>query len=1191
MIGRHLIIVAGAILLLVTAYSSWVSRQHYTEHQSAVQVWKELENQDVRLNEHMLMVRSSALHNYDQLVLIVGKIHALEKVLKGQEHDHVWKVAEPEIEALFKLLQKKVALLEKYKADYAILNNSQRYLPGAIEALQNKMDMDERARMYDLASDVFVYIAMPSEEIRQHIEAMKGQLLTMNLSPDVREGLINLYRHVNVVVEKGKKLGELSDAMLALPTGESIRHICSYYEQEHAQEVSRNDLYRVLLAVLAMLLLLAVSYVLKRQQQMSQALQDALNEVEYQKFALDQHSIVAVTDRAGRITYANDKFCEISQYSRDELLGQDHRILNSGYHPREFFVDMWKIIGKGQIWQGQVCNRRKDGQLYWVDTSIVPFMGADGKVERYVAIRTDITHQREMEAQIVSSQRFLLSVMDTLGEGVYALDKDGNCTFVNAEFERLLGWSRDEVLGKNMHDIVHFQDADGVPVSRDMCPVHCSINQGKVFRSTTDVFTHKNKTQFPISIVAAPLLDDGEVVGSVAVFQDVSEQKRYETELREARDEAMESSRMKSMFLSTVSHEIRTPMNGIIGMTDLLLDSPLGKDQQEFARTIHASAEALLTIINDILDFSKVEAGHLEIDSIDFSLSSVVEGATSVAAYRASKPQLRVQCFIDPTIPPVLQGDPGRLRQVLLNLADNAVKFTDEGSVTVNVMLLAQADARVKLRFIVQDTGIGIAPEAQKRLFQPFVQADGSTTRKYGGTGLGLAICKRIVELMGGDIRLSSEVGQGSSFEFELEFPVSDIAGEVAGGVQLADASPMRVLLVSEDTTATQYYKAYFDAWHVDAVIHDMDLAVAGLLQENPRLLVVDSTRQGEDGFRFLEQVRDRPRLAKQPAILFSNHLPREAQDASKAMPYTQVLGKPLRMSQLYDAMVSLLHEEEPVEHNLVDFGALSADRFPVSGHMDAALEGRLILLVEDNPVNQKVAQMHLQKLGYAVHTVGNGQEAVLAAEGASYAAILMDCQMPVMDGFEATHAIRRREKESGQHVPIIAMTANAMKGDRERCLAVGMDDYLSKPISRQKLGEVVGKWKLGKSEACSMPVNHSENEEAVIDLGYLRDLVGDDSQILCEMLDIFAQSMQSLVTEKLQQAVRDGDYQAVCEFAHELKGAASNIGGKSIAMVCANLEQAAQAGDGERLVEGLRELSDSLQAVRALRIRLGGAS
>jgi two-component system sensor histidine kinase/response regulator len=398
---------------------------------------------------------------------------------------------------------------------------------------------------------------------------------------------------------------------------------------------------------------------------------------------------------AGRITFANERFCEISGYTRDELLGQNHRILKSGEHPEEFYREMWRTLVQGLIWHGEICNRAKDGGRYWVRATITPFLDERGKPEEYVAIRTDITEQKMLEAGSRQQEARFRGILDNLGEGVYTLDAEGRLTYLNREGERLLGWSLAELKSRSLHQAIHHHHPDGRPMPAQLCPIRQAMEENLVYRSGEEIFFRRDSSMLPVKITGAPLIADGMRLGSVAVFSDASEERLLQQRLLDAKNAAEAAARVKSEFLSTMSHEIRTPLNGVIGMTGLLLETRLDSEQTEFARLIKTSADALMAIVGDILDFSKIEAGRLEIETTDFSLRQTVESTLDVVAGKAQEKDLLLASLIAPELPDHLVGDPTRLRQILLNFLSNAVKFTARGEVMVAVTSVAGEPLRV----------------------------------------------------------------------------------------------------------------------------------------------------------------------------------------------------------------------------------------------------------------------------------------------------------------------------------------------------------------------------------------------------------------------------------------------------------------------------------------------------------------
>ncbi len=639
-----------------------------------------------------------------------------------------------------------------------------------------------------------------------------------------------------------------------------------------------------------------------------------------QQYALDQHAIVSITNPDGKITYANDKFCQISGFTRDELEGANHRIVNSGFHSPEFFSRLWKTIVSGKVWEGEIRNRAKNGRIYWVTLTIVPFLDEHQKPYQYVAIRTEITARQEAEEKLREQLHFVNELVEAMPLPVFVKDEERRYTLLNRAFEQYFSISRKDFLGKTAFSLLGPEHAQ----VHDRTDLELLSSVGR--QTYEAVAGEGGKVRHGVYSKATLTHPDGSTAGLVGVISDVSERKQRELETVLAKEAAEAANVAKSNFLANMSHEIRTPMNGIIGMTELLLDEKLSPAQRNFVLAVHDSAASLLKIVNDILDFSKIEAGKLSIESAPFSIREVVGAAIGSLALRAQDKNIGLDCHVAPEVPALVSGDQGRLRQVLLNLIGNAIKFTKQGSVMVRVRPLAGSGDGGAVHFSVEDTGIGIAKENLAAIFEPFAQEDGSITRRYGGTGLGLSISSRLTSMMNGRIWVDSTPGSGSTFHFTLPF------------------APFSRAVAVSPAPGTE-------------------------LQSGPKI----------------------PALA---------------------------------------------HRLPPMK----------------------------ILVVEDYPTNQTLAMTLLARWGHRPALAENGREALEALAAHAFDLVLMDMQMPLMDGLEATR--RFRATESGARTPIVAMTANAMEGDREKCLAAGMDDYLSKPIKAAQLHAMLERYSpAGKTE------------------------------------------------------------------------------------------------------------------------------
>jgi PAS domain S-box-containing protein len=946
-------------------------------------------------------------------------------------------------------------------------------------------------------------------------------------------------------------------------------------------------------------------------------------------------------DRASRFVRISRALAQrLGLTSPNEAVGKTDFDFFTEEHARPAWQDEQEVMRSGQPIVGKEEKETwADGHTRWVSTTKVPLCDRDGQIVGTLGISRDITARKEAEAVLKASEERTRLIVDTAHDAFVAMNAAGEIAEWNRQAETTFGWPRAEALGRSLADtIVPPQHRDA---HRRGLAHFLATGEGPVLNRRIEVAAvHRDGHEFPVELTIAPIRLAREYFFA-AFVHDITERKRAEEELRRAKEAAEAASLAKSEFLANMSHEIRTPMNGIIGMTQLALDTELTREQRDYLNMVNLSAESLLAVINDILDFSKIEARKLHLETVDFSLRDCLGDTVKALALRAEQKGLEVACHIHPEVPDGLNGDPGRLRQIIVNLVGNAIKFTERGEVIVEVSRIEDRGSRVEdrgsprcgpvsgpghcggpqvsgearqgdlrsatvagsgdpattgssildprssildprsseaLHFSVRDTGIGIPKEKLAVIFEAFAQADTSTTRQYGGTGLGLTISSRLVELMGGRIWVESEVGKGSTFHFTARYGLAQGPVASRGVRQPRDLHGLPVLVVDDNATNRLILKEMLTSWRMQPTTVDSAAAALEALERAARvgepypLVLLDAMMPHVDGFTLAEQIQQRPELAGTVLLMLSSAARPEDTSRCRTLGISNYLTKPIKQSELLDAILTARHAAVAASE------PSATPALPVP-----AGQRRLhVLLAEDNLVNQRLAVRLLEKGGHTVVVARNGRDALAVLERERFDLVFMDLQMPDMGGFEATQELRAREWRTGQHLPVIAMTAHAMKGDRERCLEAGMDDYVSKPVRAQELFEAIAR--VLPDEEVTAPPHPAP--EVPLDRADLLDRVGGDLALLREIVGVFLDTFPGMLAE-LQQAFQRRDPAALHRVAHTLKGMVGNFGARAAVEAALRLEGMGRTQDLDQVGPALAELEQALDRLRPALARL----
>lgn len=908
--------------------------------------------------------------------------------------------------------------------------------------------------------------------------------------------------------------------------------------------------------------------------------QIALEALENYKFALDQHAIVETTDLKGNITFANNRFIEISGYSAEELLGQNHRMLKSGKHDIEFFRTMYDTIANGEVWHGDVCNKSKNGDHYWVNSTIIPFM-KDGKPDSYISIRSDITERRLLEIEL---QKVALLALENPGM-VFKVSNEFRILFANPAAKLYL-------------ESININEGELVPRDWEQCIKEVFANKA------IDQFNITQNEALDAPTITTQLTLKYITTTTVNIYgSNITKLKEIEADLIKSKKVAENAAIAKSDFLASMSHEIRTPMNGVLGMLGLLLKTQLTEDQKRKAVVAKTSADSLLSLINDILDFSKVEAGKLELEILDFNLRAYLGDLAEAMALKAQEKHVELVLDVTEVDHSMVRGDPGRVRQIFTNLIGNAIKFTDAGEIVIKAGLKKAGDTGLLLYCSVTDTGVGIPQDKLTTLFDTFSQVDASTTRKYGGTGLGLAIVKQLCELMGGSVGISSELGKGSKFEFSIVLQRSEQSQSVMPTV---DIHNVPLLIVDDNATNRDVLRSQLEHWGADVTEANTATTALQILANRCQHLdsgkppfavaFLDMKMPDIDGKTLGKIIRENSKYDQLHLILMTSMASEGTAKDYAELGFSGFFPKPTTTRDLFGALAVMLDNRNAPDKNKP---LVTHEYLETLEHEDNSIKGVRVLLVEDNQINQEIALCLLSDFGIIADIANDGLEALAALQRhqtkTPYQLIFMDCQMPNMDGYEATKCIRNgKAGELFKDIPIIAMTANAMVGDKEECIAAGMSDYLSKPIDEDELQNCIRRWLTEEEDSEEVKKENYitiHDELLALDIwdkNVVLDRVKGQPVVALRLLQQYI-STEPLKLENLKLAVKNKEYIPAGKIARGIQGSSTNLGAVRVLHIAHRMDTAGKDDNGERLKALLPLLidhfEDFIELIRAVEL------
>lgn len=785
------------------------------------------------------------------------------------------------------------------------------------------------------------------------------------------------------------------------------------------------------------------------------------------------------------------------------------------------------------------------------------------------ALAAENEEKKIAEKEILRQKNYLQALIENSPTAIVLLDTEQKILHCNPAFENLYGYNCKEIKGQDIDKLVATEET--LQEARELTQIVATERFEKISKRK-----RKDGSLVDVEIFGVPIFIENERAGALIIYHDIST-------LVKARQAAEEANRAKSEFLANMSHEIRTPMNGVIGMLDIALETDLKPEQKEYLTIAIQSAESLLQLLNDILDYSKIEAKKLELETIEFDLRNTVEGVAYTLAHRAQEKGLELASLIPANMPTNLLGDPSRLRQILTNLTGNAIKFTEKGEVILRVETVKEDEKNISIRFSVEDTGIGIREDRLDVIFERFTQADGSTTRKFGGTGLGLAISQHLVEAMGGEMFVKSEYGNGSTFGFTLPFQKQTEAASETDK-KVTDLAGLNILIIDDNETNRLILLKMLKEFGAKATAVESGQAGLDALLINRHtkadlydIVLLDMQMPDMDGEQTARAIFSDPRNKHLSVVVLTSMGKRGDAKRLEKLGCAGYLLKPIKQKMLSEALLAVINEKT---NKIPGTGRL------VTRHLlkEKKQEKERILLAEDNLVNQKVAVALLQKQGYSVDVVDNGKDAVERIKNHAYSVVLMDVQMPTLDGLEATRRIRAWEG-GDRHIPIIAMTAHAMKGDRERCLQAGMDDYISKPIDKRSLFIAIERWGQGESSLADdadrprPKLDEGKKSEAPVNIIEALPRFGNDHRFFNEMSEDFIQKLPKQVSA-LKTALASQDMKLIGQISHNIKGVSSTFSAERLSKLSANLETVCTSGDPKQIEHLIAEIEEEAALV-----------